>query len=250
MHPLKGVLSIDVDDQISLGSLGGLRYDDRPVTCAFFDPRDPRVTPAFADAWRSFGRRFGLRYVPHSWDPGLSAKDAAKKVSDYIAALEADGKRRVDAVEYDTETHDVTWQHDYLIGADGTTDKGIRGRGGKLPDPHDPATLGWRWGRPGVYTFEGRQSTQTVEAPLAASCGLLVGPQCYDGDMTELWSWQYELRTWVLNANPDRPGATIPLELMIPYADARPHGATVPNWARYIPGDVEAVLFASSRAQA
>jgi len=44
LNPLKGRLSIDVDDAISPGSLSGLRFGGLPATVAFFDPRDPRVT--------------------------------------------------------------------------------------------------------------------------------------------------------------------------------------------------------------
>lgn len=262
-HPLKGKLSIDVDDQIGIGNIGGIRIDGRKIAVAFFEPAmpgmgdAPRGDAATLKTWRGFtGKVSGLRFVPHNWAAfnGLDGSAAAKLCSDYITKVEADagrliGKptdRIVDVVEWDVETHDLAWQKEFLLGrADeddsGSWTKGIRGRGGHLPDPALPQTLGYRWGRPGVWTMEGRQDTTTSEAALAAETGLLVGPQLYDGLMTELWDWHFELETWVLNTNPDRPnGARIPITSMLPYLDVRkefrPRGVN------------ESVLFATSRA--
>ena len=239
-HPLRGKLAIDVDDQIGVGNIGGIRVDGRDIDVAFFDPRDPRVTPKLLDTWRSFGKLAGIRYVLE-WDAGLSPTAAALKASNYITKLEADGKRRVDVVEWDVETHDVPRQLEFLLGAfDGNT-KGIRGAGGRLPNPIDPSTLGYRWGRPGVWTMEGRQDASTSAAARAAETGLLFGPQLYNGAMTEQWDLWYEIQTWCLNSNPERPnGARIPLAKVIPYYDIRkglrPSAPT------------EAILFATSRA--
>lgn len=257
-HPLKGKLSIDVDDQIGLGNLAGYRVDGKPILAAFFEPvgaggTAPRGTAKTLDAWRGFdgGRLAGLRFVPHNWSgfAGLTGSETAKKSSDYITALEKDGVRRVDVVEWDIETHDTAWQKEFLLGSapdpndQATWTKGIRGRGGFLPDPSRAWTLGYRWGRPGVWTMEGRQDVGTSEAALAAETGLLVGPQAYDGAMTEMWDWHFELLTWCLNANPQRPnGAQIPVTSMIPYYDARK--ALMPV------GAVESVLFATSRLAA
>jgi hypothetical protein len=245
-HPLRGKLAIDVDDQIGVGNIGGIRVDGRDIDVAFFDPRDPRVTPALLDTWRGFTGKFaGIRYVLE-WDRNLAPETAAKKASDYISRLEADGKRRVDVVEWDVETHDVPRQLAFLNGSrqdddSGSWLKGIRGRGGFAPDPSAPQTLGYRWGRPGVWTMEGRQDTTSSAAAQAAVTGLLVGPQLYDGAMTECWDLWYELLTWCLNANPERPnGARIPVGLLIPYYDVRSSSR---------PAAVsEAILFATSRA--
>lgn len=242
-HVLKGKLSIDVDDAISLGSLSGLRFGGLPAMLAFFDPRDPRVTIPFLDAWIELGRLAGLRYAPQSWDSGRSPEECAAIGSNYVKELEEDGVRRIAAVEWDVETHDRLWQLKFLLGSvdvDGTRHKGIRGAGGSYPDPTRPATLGLRWGRPGVWTYEGRQDAGTAAAAEAARTGLLVGPQPYNGAMTEVWDLWYEVLTWCLDANPARPnGAKIPLASLIPYYDAR----RLPAWP------VEGVLFSSSRAQ-
>jgi hypothetical protein len=238
LHPLKGKLSIDVDDQIGLGNLASAKVGGKPILVAFFEPADP----GYGDAprgdvktlkeWRGFGagRLSGLRFVPHNWRlfDGLSGSAAAKVCSDYITKVEAGGQRIVDVVEWDIETHDTAWQKDFLLGSapdpndQSTWTKGIRGRGGFLPDSTRTWTLGYRWGRPGVWTMEGRQSTNSSFAAVAAETGLLVGPQCYNGAMTQSWDLWFEIQTWCLNNNPDRPnGAQIPVTQMIPYYEAR-----------------------------
>jgi hypothetical protein len=244
-HPLRGKLAIDVDDQIGVGNIGGIRVDGRDIDVAFFDPRDPRVTPKLLDTWRGFGKLAGIRYVLE-WDKDLAPEAAAKKASDYITALEKDGKRRVDVVEWDVETHDHDRQLRFLLGSreeqdNGSWLKGIRGAGGYFPGSSPPQTYGYRWGRPGVWTMEGRQDATTSAADYAATSGLLVGPQLYDGDMTECWDLWYEIQTWCLNANPERPnGARIPIGSLIPYYDVRK--ALRPSAVS------EAILFATSRA--
>lgn len=238
-HPLRGKLAIDVDDQIGVGNIGGIRVDGRAIDVAFFDPRDPRVTAKLLDTWRGFGKLAGIRYVLE-WDADLAPEAAAKKASDYITRLEADGKRRVDVVEWDVETHDHDRQVLFLVGNPITGTKGIRGASGRYPDSRFPETLGYRWGRPGVWTMEGRQDALTSAAADAAATGLLVGPQLYDGGMTEQWDYHYELLTWCLNANPEKPnGARIPLNKLIPYYDIRK--ALRPTAVS------EAILFATSR---
>jgi hypothetical protein len=236
VHPLRGKLAIDVDDQIGIGNIGGIRVDGRKIGVAFFDPRDPRVTAKFIDTWRGFGKLAGLRYVLE-WDSNLSSADAAKKASDYITKLETnpDGTttRRIDVVEWDVETHDIPRQAEFLIGDAAKATKGIRGANGRLPSSADPSSLGYRWGRPGVWTMEGRQDTNSSVAQFAAVTGLLVGPQLYDGAMTECWDLWYEIKTWCL-------GAGVPIDKIIPYYDIR---------KGLRPSDVtEAILFATSRA--
>ncbi len=241
VHPLKGKLAIDVDDQIGVGNIGGIRVDGRKIDVAFFDPRDPRVTAKLLDTWRGFGKLAGIRYV-REWDKALTGVAAAKKGSDYISNLEKDGVRRVDVVEWDVENKDRTDQDAFLLGSSVDGSKGIRGAGGLFPNPKNPATLGYRWGRPGVWTMEGRQSISTSSAHLAAATGLLLGPQLYDGGMTQQWDLWYEIRTWCLNTNPDKKGANVPLEQFIPYYDIR---------KGLRPVDVtEAILFATSRSYA
>ena len=250
-HPLRGKLAIDVDDAIGVGNIGGIRVDGRKIEVAFFDPRDPRVTGKLLDTWRGFGKVAGIRYVL-DWDKDLAPEAAARKASDYIAALEFDGKRRVDVVEYDVETHDYHRQITFLLGDPVTGTKGIRGAMGRYPDSADKTTLGYRWGRPGVWTMEGRQDAGTSAAAEAATTGLLVGPQLYNGgytrpdgtkvpDMTEQWDLWFEIQTWCLNSNPDRPnGAHIPVGQILPYYDIRKGLRPV--------GVAEAILFATSRA--
>jgi hypothetical protein len=242
-HPLRGKLAIDVDDQIGVGNIGGIRVDGRDIDVAFFDPRDPRVTAAFIDTWRGFGKLAGIRYVL-DWDKNLEPAAAALKASNYITALEKDGVRRVDVVEWDSESKDYDREVEFLVGKPVTVSggtKGIRGRGGRLPDPSLTMTLGYRWGRPGVWTMEGRQDNSTSAAATAADTGLLVGPQLYNGAMTEQWDYHYELLTWCLNANPEKPnGAHIPLDKLIPYYDIRK--GLRPTAVS------EAILFAASRA--
>lgn len=254
-HPLKGKFSIDVDDQIGLGNLASAKIAGKSIPVAFFEPVGaggdaPRGTKETLDTWRGFGfgRLAGLRFVPHNWAPfsGLTGSQAAKKCSDMIAALETDGVRRVDVVEWDIETKDAAWSKEFLLGSapdpnnQATWTKGIRGRGGFLPDPTRTWTLGYRWGRPGVWTMESRQDASTGPIALAAETGLLIGPQCYNGAMTEMYDLWYEIETWVRNENPERPnGARIPITSIIPYYDVRKSLMPV--------GANEAVLFATSR---
>lgn len=247
-HILKNKLSIDVDVNPATGWPNGLtklaqvRIDLQPISVTFYDPRQNWVTPAFLDAAKiQHGFINGLRFVPNGW--GDTARDAsvvAREYSDHITRLESDGKRRIEVVEWDVETKNIAWQTEFLLGSAAKGTKGIRGARGLFPNPSNPASLGYRWGRPGVWTMEGRQSTATSVAHLAAKTGLLIGPQVYPGAMnTNQWSLWYEIRTWVLNTNPDRPGAFVPLAQFIPYIDAA---------AQYrLAGDIEGVLFATSR---
>lgn len=260
-HPLKNRIAIDVDVNPATGWGGGLPKlanvilkdnhgtpTGQKVTGVLFDPRQPWCTKDFIDYAHTLFPVVGIRYVPAGWDDTLlSPEVAAKKGSDYISALENDGKRRIDVVEWDVELHDAAndyWCTKFLLGykkADGTVLKGIRGAGGKLPNPADPSTLGYRWGRPGVWTMEGRQDASTGPIQAAANSGLLVGPQCYYGDMSgPPLDPNFEARTWVLNDNPERPnGAKIDPHRFYPYYDAnrqcRPLGIS------------ETVLFATSR---
>lgn len=249
IHPLKDRLAIDVDGDPAtswpngLTKLSQVKVDGRPIAVAFFDPRFPNCRK-YIDQWRSLGRLAGIRYVPHSWDAGKTGQECAMIMSAYVAQFETDGVRRIDVVEHDIETHDLVFQSDYLLGKvlpDGKTiTKGVRGAGGKLPNPKDPNTLGYRWGRPGIWTMEGRQDTTTSLAHIAAQTGLLVGPQLYDGSMkANQWSCWYEIKTWCLNANPGKQGASVPLDKFLPYTDA--------DKRFRLTGDVEAVLFATSR---
>lgn len=254
MHVLKNKLSIDVDDQIGLGNLGGIRIEGKPILCAFFEPAAPgmgdcpRGDVKTLQTWRGFGggRISGLRFVPHNWPAfkDMDGDQAAKVCSDYITKVELEAKARiVDAVEWDVETHSLQWAKEFLVGkseAEGGPTKGIRGAGGFLPDPVRAWTLGYRWGRPGVFTTEGRQDTTTAQAALAVEAGLLFGPQCYNGAMSEAWDLWFELQTWVLNANPQRPnGARVPITSVLPYYDAKKE--------LFPKGAQETVLFASSR---
>jgi hypothetical protein len=89
--------------------------------------------------------------------------------------------------------------------------------------------------------MEGRQDVTTSAADAAATTGLLVGPQLYNGGMTECWDLWYEILTWCLDANPEKSnGARIPLDKLIPYYDVRK--ALRPTAVS------EAILFATSRA--
>lgn len=250
MHPLKNKIAIDVDDQVGIGNLGGVRIEGRPIEVAFFEPVGAggdagRANVKEIDTWRSFGRLAGLRFVVDGWGwtTSMSGSAAALKASRFIDALEADGKRRIDVVEYDVETKDIAWQKEFLLGkfvADGIGTKGIRGANGMLPDPTRSFTLGYRWGRPGVWTIEGRQDIGTSEAALAAESGLLVGPQLYDGSMNApMWSYHYELRTWCRGDNPGKSSTRIPFDKIIPYTDARRENR--------LSGESECVLFATSR---
>src|SRR5207253_117217 len=164
--------------------------------------------PADLDEWIGYGRLAALRFAPgwYGWPvPG----DCAKIFSDTIGDFEHDGVRRVAVVEYDVEPpHNtpeetarfLTWQTDFLLGykmTDGTIVKGIRGAGGKYPNQKDPTTLGYRPGRPFVYTFEGRQTEKQAAAGTAARAGGKVGPQPYNGAMTEVWDDNREFIQWV-----------------------------------------------------
>lgn len=258
MHPLKGILSIDVDDNTGLGNIAGVRVEGRPITCAFFEPvgaggTAPRGTKETLRTWRNFGegRIAGFRFVPHNWSAfvGKTGSEAAKICSDMIDAVEwstVAGKRvyerLVDVVEWDIENvlghHDMPWQMEFLNGKPGT--KGIRGANGKPLDRNDPTTLGYRNGRAGVWTMEGHQDINTSAGAQAAASGLLIGPQAYNGPMTEAWDPWYEVLTWCQNANPDRPnGAKVPTDQFLPYYDARKILRPV--------GIVETVLFATTR---
>ena len=258
IHPLQGRIAIDVDDQAGIGNIGGMKVEGRPVTVAFFEPKgmpgsaSPRATKSEIDLYRSWGKAAGLRFVPSGWGwvdgaHAMSAAEAAKLASDAITLLESDGKRRIDVVEWDVETKNALWQVEFLLGSESKGTKGIRGASGQFPNPSDPSTLGYRWGRPGVWTMEGRQDVTTSVAHLAAKTGLWVGPQIYSGTMSgKQWSWQYELQTWVKGTNIEKtcPPAEylVPLAQMIPYTDARDSLRSE--------GEAETVLFATSRATA
>lgn len=206
-HVLKGKVAIDVDNDIHTGWPGGLekigKVKDPAITCLLFDPRV--VTLADVKAALTLGFLVGIRYDP-AWDKDSAGnypkpEVAAKRASDYVAKCEADGVKRVSFVEYDVETHDRVWQIKFLLGYKvGTTIlKGVRGAGGQFPDPAKPETLGYRWGRPFVYTFEPGQSTATCAADVAQLAGGLVGPQLYDKNMKRR-DMRWELKTWVEEA--------------------------------------------------
>jgi hypothetical protein len=217
-HLLDNLVSIAVDNDhlrgwggTALAKLRDVRADDAVISCAFFDPHitvpandplgrragDGIVTKGTIDEWASYGRIAGLRIDP-SWLDWPAPEDAAKWASDQIARFDEPGKRRIQVVEYDVETHNVAWQIHFLLGyiSNGVRVKGIRGCGGDYPDPTKPWTLGWRWNRPGVYTFEGRQTVETSAGDVASRCGLKIAPQLYNGAMTEVWDAQREFRYW------------------------------------------------------
>jgi hypothetical protein len=235
-HILENKLSIDQDSSVTTGWPDGLRglrdtrIEGRPIEVCFFDPRT--VPVAVLRQWEGVGynRISGLRMDPSWW--GGTSVDAgvmAKKFSDQIETFQPK------VVEYDVENKDVMWQIRFLLGttlADGTRVKGLRGCGGDYPDPSRPETLGYRWGRPFVWTFEGRQTSATNAAHIAAAAGGKIGPQPYDGSMNEHWDLWWEIKTWVLSG-------LVPLKSFLPYYDAD---------AKHRPGGVsEAVLFATSR---
>lgn len=246
-HPLKNRLSIDVDVNPKTGWPGGLeklaavRIDGKAITGVLFEAREPWVTREFLDYAHGLFNVVGLRFAPGAWDKGSDPAASAKRWSDRISELESDGKRRVDAVEWDVETSDLGWETEFLLGSAAKGTKGIRGALGMYPSTTSSSTLGYRWGRPGVWTMEGRKSAGYSAAHLAARTGLLVGPQCYWGGMqiTDVADPWFEIRTWVLNNNPDRPqGANIGLDKFLPfYPAAREH--------RMI-GQNEAILFAAT----
>lgn len=261
-HPLDDRIAIDVDQDHTKGWPGGLaklkqvRIGDRPISVLFFDPHEKKpdgtywVTSKTLDDAAALGFVPGMRYVSH-WDDGADPDQAALIGSTHISRLEADGKRRVQVVEWDVEQqqggHDVDWQTKLLIGwttPGGARVRGLRGCGGFYPDPKDPSSLGYRWGRPFVFTMEGRQNKTSSAALVAARAGGKVGPQCYNGaydnvpDMDEMWDPWWEIRTWVLGEN-GNDGEKIPLTSFIPYYDARK--------AKRLSGVSETVLFATSR---
>lgn len=243
-HILDNLVGVAVDTDHQLGWPGNLpklrtvRADDAAISVALFDPHltvkkdDPDgrkegegvVTKDTLDNWRKLGGIPGLRLDP-SWIDWPEPGEAAKWASDQIARFDDYGIRRVDVVEYDVETHTRDWQVRFLLGYTTATArvKGIRGQGGDYPDPSKPWTLGWRWGRPGVYTFEGRQTMGTSAGDVAARAGLKVAPQLYNGAMDQVWDGQREFRYWCVDADfPVSPSA------FTVYSDAdrdnRPHG--------------------------
>jgi hypothetical protein len=254
-HLLDNTVAIDVDNDHLMGWGGGLaklrdvRVDDAVIGAAFFDPHltvptnDPKgrhagdgiVTKNTLDDWRGFDRRFaGLRFVPEWYgapEPGVMAKI----LSDEIARFDDVGIRRVDVFELDVETHDVEYQTKLLLGY--TTSgkvrvKGVRGCGGDYPDPTKPWTLGYRWARPGVYTFEGRQSTAQSAGDVAARCGLKIGPQGYNGAMSERWDVSREVAYWLRTVG-------VSPSFFMPYVDAKKDGRPF--------GMRDVVLFATTR---
>lgn len=248
IHPLKNRLSLDVDVNPATGWGGGLsklasvRIDGKAITGLLLEGRAPWVTKELIDKAHTLFPVVGLRFAPAGWGyyPGDAAV-AAKAFSDIITRLESDGKRRVDVVEWDVETSNRTWEDEFLLGSSARGTKGIRGANGLLPKPDYPTSLGYRWGRPGVWTMEARKDASSSSAHLAAATGLLVGPQCYAGgnvlsDVTDPW---FEIRTWALNNNPDRTtGAAIPLSQFLPFYPAAA--------AHRMRGQNEAVLFAAT----
>jgi hypothetical protein len=253
-HLLDNTVAIDVDNDHLMGWGGGLaklrdvRADDAVIGAAFFDPHltvpkdDPKgrnagdgiVTKATLDEWRDMGRLAGLRFVPEWYgrpEPGIMAKI----VSDEIARFDEFGKRRVDVFELDVEDHDVAYQVMLLLGY--TTSgkvrvKGVRGCGGDYPDPTKPWTLGYRWNRPGVYTFEGRQSLSQSAGRIASQCGLKIGPQLYNGAMNERWDMSREVAYWLRTVG-------VSPSFFMPYVDARISGRPL--------GMRDVVLFATTR---
>jgi hypothetical protein len=248
VNPLSNVLTVCVDNDVATGWPGGLaklgrvKIDDYALIMnALFDARI--ASAALLDEWRSLPgltRQAGIRYDP-KWDgaPETPPEACAAMASAHISALEQDGVRRVAVAELDVENHNVVWQEKFLLGfttPGGVRVKGWRGRGGSLPDASLVDTLGWRWGRPFVYTFEGRQAGNTAAAVIAARAGGLIAPQLYNGAMTEEWPWHEELRTW---CRPGQGAQVIPFNRMIPYIDADRRHRDV--------GHREAILFATSR---
>lgn len=247
-HPLRDRLTliIDVDPATGwpggLNKLKGVRLDTKPITGLLVDPRMSFATAKWIDQSKllfpMIGVRFGSGWDYYPGDPSA----AAKAGSDFITHLEADGKRRVDAVEWDIETSDFEWEKEFLLGSSTRGTKGIRGANGKMPNPNDGTSLGYRWGRFGVWTMEGRKAQPYSAAELAAKTGLLVGPQNYWGGISILGALDpmFDLQTWCLNNNPDRPqGAKIPLSQILPFMPA--------NRAHRMAGSAQAVLFAATQ---
>lgn len=246
-HPLKNTIAIDCVGDWKLAWPGGLdkllsaRVDaQRPVGLFFLDPIAKRTDGTLI--WdevtgrylASQGRKVGVRYVPHSWDAGLDPILAAAKAKAYrdwyanrgvpVACFEHD----IENVVWKGVQHSLEWQLAYLLGTPGH--KGVAGANGSLPDPSKPDTQGLLYSVPGVWTMEGRQSTNTSSAGVAAVCGMLVGPQAYNGDMTEMWSLWREVVYW---------GQRCGLDHFIPYLDAR-------SLLR-AKGEFEAVLYDTTR---
>jgi hypothetical protein len=242
MHPQFGKLGIDIDDDFrtqwggGLSKLSRVRVNGQPVAVWYFDPHlkqangDWVTNPADLETSKNLGATPAMRFVT-SWYDGQPPEVVAKAGSDFIARLDA-GTRRVACVEWDVELqqgkHDIGWQQKFLLGYRVVTNqqttmfKGIRGAGGLFPNPKQPASLGYRWGRPGVWTMEGMQDASSNVANLAAETGLLIGPQCYNGPMSERWDAWFEVLTWCMDSNPWRQfGAKVPIEKFIPYYDAR-----------------------------
>jgi hypothetical protein len=224
-HILDNRIAVDVDNDHRTGWPGGLSKlaavtldQAQTIGVAFFDPHlvDAQaqriVTQATLDEWKLKGRIAGLRFGPN-WYGWPEPSWCAKIFSDEITRLEAnpDGTttRRVDVCEYDVEPPHNTaeetayyrdWQIKFLLGyarSDGSFAKGIRGAGGYYPDSRDPRTLGYRWGRPFVYTVEGRQTLAQIPADVVVRAGGKFAPQPYNGAMTEVWDDMREFQTWV-----------------------------------------------------
>lgn len=241
-HPLENAVALVIDAEVSTGWGGGLpkilTLEDPEIEAVTFDPR--MVSLDEVNEAIDLGLLVGVRYDP-AWDKNAAGKlpdpqVAAKRASDYIAQFEKDGERRIDYAEYDVETHDVHWQISFLLGdmVNGLPTKGIRGQGGQLPNAARPETLGYRWGRPFIYTFEPGQSPTTCAAGTAFRAGGKIGPQLYDKNMKARDMW-WEIRAWHL-------GAKIPLEsIRFFYSAAAPGERNGrPSWIS------QGVLFAAS----
>ncbi len=237
-HPLDNNVSLVIDAEVATGWGGGLpkitTVTDPEIQALTFDPR--MVSLAEVKEAIRLGFLVGIRYDP-GWDNYPAPHVAAKRASDYIGMFEQDGVRRISFGEYDVETHDTHWQLRFLLGdrlPDLTVTKGIRGAGGMFANPADPSTLGYRWGRPFIYTFEPGQSPTTCLAKTAWQAGGKIGPQLYDKNMKPRDLW-WEIRTWHL-------GAGIPLEAFRFFYSAAAPGTVNgrPSWIS------QGVLFAAT----
>jgi len=128
---------------------------------------DPWVTPEMIAEIRGKGLMPGLWFVPRTGN----AVEEAKKISDSITRLEK--LTRIEAVMLDVETHDTTFQRQFLS-----------------------AYRRWRPGRATDWTFEPRQSTGTVIAKELVASRMCLFPQMYRDNMRDADPY-HELKYWV-----------------------------------------------------